>query len=170
FIGAVRPMYDAVMQLAATDDRDPVCVMTIVATTWGKNREICSRNQALLQSAIEGWGVCDTTTTFGDPRRAWVNTMTGASVGSGPVLLYPPLSHALSLLPLNRAGSVWRGKGNLMLHTEDGAAWETGLASSQQNKHTELAPGDPGLGKSVLINTLSEIQISSAQKNIPFIA
>ncbi|EEB7409406.1 ATP-binding protein [Salmonella enterica] len=170
FIGAVRPMYDAVMQLAATDDRDPVCVMTIVATTWGKNREICSRNQALLQSAIEGWGVCDTTTTFGDPRRAWVNTMTGASVGSGPVLLYPPLSHALSLFPLNRAGSVWRGKGNLMLHTEDGAAWETGLASSQQNKHTELAPGDPGLGKSVLINTLSEIQISSAQKNIPFIA
>ncbi len=52
-----------------------------------------------------------------------------------------------------------------MLHTEDGSAFEVGLASSQQNKHTELAPkGDPGLGKSVLINTLSEIQISSAQK------
>ncbi len=57
-----------------------------------------------------------------------------------------------------------------MLHTEDGSAFEVGLASSQQNKHTELAPGDPGLGKSVLINTLSEIQISSAQKNLPFIA
>lgn len=54
-----------------------------------------------------------------------------------------------------------------MLHTEDGSAIEVGLASSQQNKHTELAPGDPGLGKSVLINTLSEIQISSAQKNLP---
>lgn len=81
-----------------------------------------------------------------------------------------PLSHAISLFPLNRAGSVWRGKGNLMLHTEDGSAIEVGLASSQQNKHTELAPGDPGLGKSVLINTLSEIQISSAQKNLPFIA
>ena len=87
-----------------------------------------------------------------------------------PVPLYPPLSHAISLFPLNRAGSVWRGKGNLMLHTEDGSAFEVGLASSQQNKHTELAPGDPGLGKSVLINTLSEIQISSAQKNLPFIA
>ncbi|EIP3425116.1 ATP-binding protein [Salmonella enterica] len=170
FIGAVRPMYDAVMQLNATDDRDPVCVMTIVASTWGKTREICSRNRAILQGAIEGWGVCGTTTTFGDPRRAWVNTIVGASVSSGPVPLYPPLSHALSLFPLNRAASVWRGKGNLMLHTEDGAAWEVGLASSQQNKHTELAPGDPGLGKSVLINTLSEIQISSAQKNLPFIA
>ncbi|NPS18682.1 ATP-binding protein, partial [Escherichia coli] len=104
-------------------------------------------------------GVCGTTTTFGDPRRAWVNTILAASGGSGPVPLYPPLSHAISLFPLNRAGSVWRGKGNLMLHTEDGSAFEVGLASSQQNKHTELAPGDPGLGKSVLINTLSEIQI-----------
>ncbi|EEB3864375.1 ATP-binding protein [Salmonella enterica] len=170
FISAVRPMYDSVMALSATDEKDPVCIMTIVASTWGKTRELCARNQAILKSAIEGWGVCGTTTTFGDPRRAWVNTILGASAGSGSVPLYPPLSHALSLFPLNRAGTVWRGKGNLMLHTEDGAAFEVGLASSQQNKHTELAPGDPGLGKSVLINTLSEIQVSSAQKNLPFIA
>ncbi len=170
FISAVRPMYESVMTLAATDEKEPVCIMTIMASTWGKTREICTRNQAILKSAIEGWGVCGTTTTFGDPRRAWVNTILAASGGSGPVPLYPPLSHAISLFPLNRAGSVWRGKGNLMLHTEDGSAFEVGLASSQQNKHTELAPGDPGLGKSVLINTLSEIQISSAQKNLPFIA
>lgn len=170
FISAVRPMYESVMTLAATDEKEPVCIMTIMASTWGKTREICARNQAILKSAIEGWGVCGTTTTFGDPRRAWVNTILAASGGSGPVPLYPPLSHAISLFPLNRAGSVWRGKGNLMLHTEDGSAFEVGLASSQQNKHTELAPGDPGLGKSVLINTLSEIQISSAQKNLPFIA
>lgn len=57
-----------------------------------------------------------------------------------------------------------------MMHTEDGSAWEVALASSQQNKHTELTPGAPGLGKSVLINALSEIQIASAQKNLPFIA
>lgn len=56
------------------------------------------------------------------------------------------------------------------MHTEDGSAWEVALASSQQNKHTELTPGAPGLGKSVLINALSEIQIASAQKNLPFIA
>ena len=121
---------------------------------------------AILKSAIEGWGVCGTTTTFGDPRRAWVNTILAAS-GAPARFPVSPLSHAISLFPLNRAGSVWRGKGNLMLHTEDGSAFEVGLASSQQNKHTELAPGDPGLGKSVLINTLSEIQISSAQKNLP---
>ena len=170
FIPSIRPLYDAFMQLTAVDDKDPVCVMTIVATTWGKTREICSRNQMLLESALQSWGVCNTTTTFGDPRRGWVNTMLAAAAGSGPVPLYPPLSHALSMLPFNRPGTVWRGEGNLMLHTEDGCAWEVGLASSKQNKHTELAPGDSGLGKSVLINTLTEIQISSAQGSLPYIA
>lgn len=71
FISAVRPMYESVMALAATDEKEPVCIMTIMASTWGKTREICTRNQAILKSAIEGWGVCGTTTTFGDPRRAW---------------------------------------------------------------------------------------------------
>ncbi|HGC0549042.1 TPA: ATP-binding protein, partial [Escherichia coli] len=170
FISPLRPMYDSVMMLNDINKHDPVCIMTIVATTWGNSREVCTRNQALLKSALEGWGVCGTTTTFGDPRRAWVNTVLAASHSSGPIPLYPPLSHALSLFPLNRAGSVWRGQGNLMMHTEDGSAWEVALASSQQNKHTELTPGAPGLGKSVLINALSEIQIASAQKNLPFIA
>ncbi|EFA6345459.1 ATP-binding protein, partial [Escherichia coli] len=109
FISPLRPMYDSVMMLNDINKHDPVCIMTIVATTWGNSREVCTRNQALLKSALEGWGVCGTTTTFGDPRRAWVNTVLAASHGSGPVPLYPPLSHALSLFPLNRAGSVWRG-------------------------------------------------------------
>lgn len=170
FIPAIRPLYDAFTQLAQTDDSDPICVMTIVATTWGKTREICSRNQMLLESALQAWGVCSTTTTFGDPRRGWVNSMLAASAGSGPVPLYPPLSHALSMLPFNRPGSVWRGEGNFMLHTEDGCAWEVGLASSKQNKHTELAPGDSGLGKSVLINTLTEIQVACAQGSLPYVA
>ncbi|EMB8885490.1 IncI1-type conjugal transfer protein TraU, partial [Escherichia coli] len=65
FISAVRPMYESVMTLAATDEKEPVCIMTIMASTWGKTREICTRNQAILKSAIEGWGVCGTTTTFG---------------------------------------------------------------------------------------------------------
>lgn len=170
FIPAIRPLYDAFTQLAQTDDSDPVCVMTIIATTWGKSREICSRNQMLLEAAIQGWGVCSTTTTFGDPRRGWVNSMLAASAGSGPIPLYPPLSHALSMMPFNRPGTVWRGEGNLMLHTEDGCSWEVGLASSRQNKHTELAPGDSGLGKTVLINTLTTIQVSSAQVSLPYVA
>ncbi len=99
FIPPLRPMYDSVMMLNDINKHDPVCIMTIVATTWGNSREVCTRNQALLKSALEGWGVCGTTTTFGDPRRAWVNTVLAASHSSGPDPPYPPLSHALSLFP-----------------------------------------------------------------------
>lgn len=79
FIPPLRPMYDSVMMLNDINKHDPVCIMTIVATTWGNSREVCTRNQALLKSALEGWGVCGTTTTFGDPRCAWVNTVLAAS-------------------------------------------------------------------------------------------
>lgn len=37
FISAVRPMYESVMALAATDEKEPVCIMTIMASTWGKH-------------------------------------------------------------------------------------------------------------------------------------
>ncbi len=37
FISAVRPMYESVMAPAATDEKEPVCIMTIMASTWGKN-------------------------------------------------------------------------------------------------------------------------------------
>ena len=33
FIPSIRPLYDAFTQLAETDERDPVCVMTIVVST-----------------------------------------------------------------------------------------------------------------------------------------
>ncbi|GHL23008.1 hypothetical protein ECZU24_58490 [Escherichia coli] len=49
-------MYDSVMMLNDINKHDPVCIMTIVATTWGNSREVCTRNRALLKSALEGWG------------------------------------------------------------------------------------------------------------------
>ncbi|HGU5331705.1 TPA: ATP-binding protein, partial [Escherichia coli O146] len=35
FISPLRPMYDSVMMLNDINKHDPVCIMTIVATTWG---------------------------------------------------------------------------------------------------------------------------------------
>jgi hypothetical protein len=68
FIPSIRPLYDAFTQLAATDERDPVCVIDHCGVHLGTYPEICTRNQMLLESALQGWGVCNTTTTFGDPR------------------------------------------------------------------------------------------------------
>ncbi|MGK3687234.1 hypothetical protein ACSLPA_34180, partial [Escherichia coli] len=58
---------------------------------------------------------CGTTTTFGDPRRAWVNTVLAASHSSGPIPLYPPLSHALSLFPHVVATMVMIQTGSCLL-------------------------------------------------------
>lgn len=39
FISPLRPMYDSVMMLNDINKHDPVCIMTIVATTWGNSRK-----------------------------------------------------------------------------------------------------------------------------------
>ncbi len=114
FISAVRPMYESVMTLAATD-KEPVRIMTIMASTWEKHVKYAHENQAILKSAIEGWAYVAPRQHLAMPTRLGEYHSRGIR-RLRPVPLYPPLSHAISLFPLNRAGSVWRGKGNLMLH------------------------------------------------------
>ena len=103
---------------------------------------------------------------------AWVNTVLAAS----PVPVQSPFTRpfhtALSLFPLKTGRLCLAGTGK-----SDDAQPKDGSCMGgsrwhrhNTNKHTELTPGAPGLGKSVLINALSEIQIASAQKNLPFIA
>lgn len=170
FIESIRPLNDAIVALKKTDRNEPVCVMTIVASTWGKTREECTRNLMLLRAAIEGWGICEATTTFGDPRRGWVNTLLAASCGSGPNMLFPPLSHALGMMPFNRPASAWNDEGQIMFHNPDGKPFPAGLATFRQTKFTEIAAGEPGTGKSVTINALGSAMISSARQRLPWYA
>lgn len=170
FINSIRPLSDAIETLAETDRTTPVCVMTIVASTWAATKEDCRRNLMLLRSALEGWGICEVTTTFGDPRRGWVNSLLAASTSSGPNLLYPPLNEALWLAPFNRPASAWSDDAQVMGHVEDGKPVPLGLASSRQTKFTEIVGGEPGTGKSVLVNALSNAMVTSAMQKLPFLA
>ncbi|WP_223283088.1 hypothetical protein, partial [Pseudomonas amygdali] len=81
--------------------------MTIMASTWGDSQAAVTRHLTLLTQAFQAWGVCEVTQTFGNPVRAWASTLVASSKGSGPNLLYPPLSEALNLLPLTRPASAW---------------------------------------------------------------
>ncbi|WP_413484654.1 ATP-binding protein [Morganella psychrotolerans] len=169
FVPALKPVWESIAALTLKDQAEPVCVMSITASTWGETPEIVTRNLTLLSQAFQAWGVCDITQTFGDPVRAWVSTLVAANKGTGPNLLYPPLSEALNLLPLTRAASAWQDDGNALFPTIDGKLYPVGLASSKQNKLTKILCGSPGLGKSVLLNALGNIQITSAQQKLPFI-
>jgi intracellular multiplication protein IcmB len=170
FVPALRPVWSSIEALTHVEQQEPVCVMTIMASTWGLTREAVTRNLTLIKQAFEAWGICGVTQTFGDPVRAWAATLVASSKGSGLHLLYPPLSQALNLLPLTRPASAWEDDGNALFPTLDGKLFPVGLASSKQNKLTNIICGSPGLGKSVLLNKLGNTQITSAQQKLPFIA
>lgn len=170
FVPALRPVWNSIETLTRIEQEEPVCVMTIMASTWGDSPATVTRYLTLLTQAFQGWGVCEVTQTFGNPVRAWVATLVASSKGSGPHLLYPPLSEALNLLPLTRPASAWEDDGNALFPTLDGKLYPVGLATSKQNKLTNVICGSPGLGKSVLLNALGNVMVSSAQRQLPFMA
>lgn len=170
WVPAVNHIWESIDHLSNIDKSDPVCSMTIIFSTWGKNKLEVNRNLTILQKSIQSWGVCSTTRLFGDPIKAWTSTLLAASSSGVRNLLFPPLAHALYLLPLQRPASPWKNDASLVWQTLDGKAFPVKLASSLQTKFTELVVGEPGSGKSIILNMLSEIMISNAQKNLPFIS
>lgn len=170
FLPGLRPIWRSIETLTQIEQEEPVCVMTIMASTWGDSKATVTRNLTLLTQAFQAWGVCEVTQTFGNPVRAWASTLVASSKGSGPNLLYPPLSQAFNLLPLTRPASAWAEDGNALFPTLDGKLFLVGLATSKQNKLTSIVTGSPGLGKSVLLNKLGNIMVSSAQQRLPFMA
>ncbi|WP_241647607.1 MULTISPECIES: ATP-binding protein [Rosenbergiella] len=170
FIPSLRPIWESVDALQKRDAFEPVCVMTICASTWGNSKEEALQNLTLLQKAFQGWGVCEVTTVFGDPFKAWASTLVSARTGGGPHALYPPLGEALSMLPLGRPASAWTDNASVVFPTPDGKMVPVVLASSQQTKHTEIIAGVPGSGKSLMLNMLDNSLVTTAQTHIPFIA
>lgn len=170
WVPGLKPIFHSISLLAARERHEPVCVMTITAATWGDTPEAVTRNLTLLKQALDSWGVCGVTQTFGDPVRAWVATLTGSSAASGPCLLYPPLSEALNLMPLTRPASAWHEDGDALFATPDGKIMPVGLATSRQTKLTSIVAGESGGGKSVLINRQPIILAATAQQQLPFFA
>ncbi|CFQ66584.1 conjugal transfer protein [Yersinia similis] len=169
-ISSLRPIYESVEWLAKNNENDPTCVMTISASTWAETESDVKRNITMLQKAFQSWGVCEVTRTFGDPLRAWVNSIVGAATAGGANLLFPPLSAALAMLPLQRPATPWTNDANVVWLTLDGKLFPVRLGSSLQEKHTEIAAGEPGSGKSVLINVLNEVVITNGQTHLPFLS
>lgn len=166
----VRPVYNSVQWLEHADKSDPVCVMTLCASTWGRTKETVKRNRTLLQKGLQSWGICEVTGTFGDPMRAWVSTLTGANALSIPALMFPPLSAALALLPLQRPATPWADDASIVFATPDGKPFPVKLASNLQTKFTEIVAGEPGTGKSVVLGALSEAILFSGHSNLPFLS
>lgn len=74
------------------------------------------------------------------------------------------------MLPVGRPASAWPDDASVVFPTPDGKLFPVGLASSQQTKHTEIIAGEPGTGKSLMLNMLNNAMVSNAQQRLPFIA
>ena len=169
-VPGLRPVYQSIAWLSDRNKADPVCVMTLTASTWAATPQAVRRNATLLQKAFQSWGVCEVTHTFGDPLRAWASSMTAARTAGGTHLMFPPLSQALALLPFNRPASPWQDNAHALFHTPDGRLFPVRLGTSLQRKFTEIITGEPGTGKSVLLNLLSEVVISNGQTRLPWLS
>lgn len=169
-VPGLEPIYESITRLAKVERHEPVCVMTITVSTWGKTTQDVTRNLTLLSSAFDSWGNCGVTQTFGDPVKAWMASLTASSASSGPCLLYPPLSEALNMLPLSRPASAWEDDGNALFPTPDGKIMPIGLATPKQPKLTTIIAGDSGGGKSVLLNILTAIMATSANLRLPWVS
>ncbi|MBC3252412.1 ATP-binding protein [Serratia fonticola] len=166
----LRTVYNSVQWLEEASKSDPVCAMTICASTWGRTKETTKRNRTLLQKGLQSWGVCEVTSTFGDPLGAWVATLAGANALSIPSMMFPPLSAALALLPLQRPNTPWADDASIVFSTPDGKIFPVKLASTLQTKFTEIVAGEPGTGKSVALGALSEAILFSGQNSLPFLS
>lgn len=166
----LRPVYRSVEWLTTQNEKDPVCMMSVCASAWAETPEAARRNLTLLQKGLQSWGVCEVTRTFGDPLRAWTNTLLASSANSIRALMYPPLSAALRMLPLTRPDSPWQDDPRVVFQTRDGKPFGVDMFSPLFTKLTTIVAGDSGSGKSVLLNVLNEAIISTGQSALPFLS
>ncbi|EOZ6414821.1 conjugal transfer protein [Cronobacter turicensis] len=148
---------------------DPVVIMAVNFTTWGDTIQEARRNRETLKKIIEGWGVSQVSTTYGNPTSALINSVPGLSMATPGTLHFPPLSEGLHMLPLERPASPWSKNANLCFITEDGKLFPYEIASALQEKATDVYTGVPGSGKSVLANRMNLSTIFKTNGKLPFL-
>ena len=122
------------------------------AAPEGERNPLLRRRAAALGGALEGWGYCQAATLAGDPLEGVMSSALGLSMGSTAPSGGAPLADALRLLPWNRPGSPW-AEGACLFRTPEGRPWPCDPTGRLRNMVFDLYFGEPGHGKSVLMNS-----------------
>ncbi|MFC6478549.1 hypothetical protein ACFQDN_21530 [Pseudomonas asuensis] len=142
------------IDLEATNREEPVLSMKVMASTWADSEEKAKRRLAVLDKSLQGWGVCQTTTSHGDPFAAFASSIPAFTSKNCANRLVPPLTDAIRMMPLERPATPWPDGGNLILRTPDGKIYPVQQGSRLQDTWIDLVSATPGAGKSVLLNTM----------------
>ncbi|MGD0104489.1 MAG: hypothetical protein ABSC06_10670 [Rhodopila sp.] len=146
------------------------------AATWGpsSNPDLVHQRAAKLESAIEGWGACQTSSVAGDPVQGMMSSALGLHANSTAPAADAPLTDVLRMMPWTRQGSPWES-GSLLYMTPEGRPYPYDPTGSKRTSVVKLFVGGPGTGKSMLLNTmnlgliLSAAAVTGDQPNLPFI-
>lgn len=168
FIPALKTIARDLDYVKQQNEYDPVTAMAVNFLTWGDTENECKRNTEFIVKSVQAWGVCDTSTTFGNPKSALIASIPAMTVATPGTIHYPPLSEGMRMLPFERPASPWYKNGNICFITEDGKLFPYQVASSLQEKFTDVITGVPGSGKSVLANRLNWSTLYRANNKLPY--
>ena len=124
------------------------------AVPEGKRNLLLRRRAAALGSALAGWGYCQAGTLAGDPLEGVMGSALGLSMGSTAPAGAPPFAEALRMLPFNRPGSPWES-GACLFRTPECRPYPYDPTGRLRNMVFDLFSGEPGHGKSVLLNSIN---------------
>ena len=162
FVGmfpANRQIRQSFIDLNEREKEDAICSMKFTVSTWSDNQLETKRRMAALEKSIQAWGVCQVTSTHGDPMAIWCSTIPGFTTKNVANRMVPPLPDALYLMPFQRPATPWSEGGSLVVRTPDGKIYPIHLGSRLQDTWIELISAPPGSGKSVLMNSMNSATV-----------
>lgn len=168
FIPSLKTIARDLDYVKKQNEYDPVTAMALNFVTWGTTENECKRNREFISKSIQAWGVCDTSITFGNPKSALIASVPAMTLATPGTIHYPPLSEGMRMLPFERPASPWYKNGNICFITEDGKLFPYQIASSLQEKYTDVITGVPGSGKSVLANRLNWSTLYRTNGKLPY--
>lgn len=117
-----------------------------------EDRETLQSHVATLRQTVQGWGNCQTDALVGDPVECVMSSALAISAASTAPAAVASLSDVFALAPIGRPASPWE-TGPILFRTKDGKSWPYRPGSSQQLGWVDIIVGQPGTGKSVLVNS-----------------
>ena len=162
FVGmlpANKQIRQSFIDLNEREKEDAICSMKFTVSTWSDSQLETKRRMAALEKSIQAWGVCQVTSTHGDPMAIWCSTIPGFTTKNVANRMVPPLPDALYLMPFQRPATPWSEGGSLVVRTPDGKIYPIHLGSRLQDTWIELISAPPGSGKSVLMNSMNSATV-----------
>ena len=166
-----RQIRDQIENLQALDAEGvPIVRLSMLYQTWGTSPAEARRRRDILRQRTGAWGDQAVSAMTGDPVESWAATIPGLGAFTTAPRALCPLADALALAPLQRPAIVAGAGGGAVMagHAGKPLSWPV---LSRGEHGFDLVFGEPGKGKSVLLNSRALATVLTAgHDRLPLIA